>query len=151
MNRAIERKVLRSPKKPLAYGLMGVHEFQFQYLIQLANKKIYHVLIHQAFAVTITSKKKISKVLILQLNYSLRTNAMNSSVLFGEANKSNWNSNYFQSSLNDYFPGWRGVCLKKKEMLKTLINKSSFLPFLFLCQFRFCPSFGCLMKGHVMG
>lgn len=131
--------------------ISSAHEFQFQYLIQLANKKIYHVLIHQAFAVTITSKKKISKVLILQLNYSLRTNAMNSSVLFGEANKSNWNSNYFQSSLNDYFPGWRGVCLKKKEMLKTLINKSSFLPFLFLCQFRFCPSFGCLMKGHVMG
>lgn len=65
--------------------ISSVHEFQFQYLIQLANKKIYHVLIHQAFAVTITSKKKISKVLILQLNYSLRTNAMNSSVLFGEA------------------------------------------------------------------
>lgn len=112
--------------------ISSVHEFQFQYLIQLANKKIYHVLIHQAFAVTITSKKKISKVLILQLNYSLRTNAMNSSVLFGEAKKSNWNSNYFQSSLNDYFPGWRGVCLKKKKKAENkIINKSSFLPFLF--------------------
>ena len=44
----------------------------------------------------------------------------NSSDLFGEANKSNWNANYFQSSLNDYFLGWRGVfCLKKKEMVKT--------------------------------
>ena len=110
--------------------ISSVHEFQFQYLIQLANKKIYHVLIYQAFAVTITSKKKISKVLILQLNYSLRTNTMNSSVLFGEANKSNWNSNYFQSSLNDYFPGWR-VFEEKRNVENKIINKSSFLPFLF--------------------
>ena len=51
--------------------ISSVDEFQFQYFIELASKKIYHALVHQAFAVTITSKKKISKVLIVQLNHSL--------------------------------------------------------------------------------